>query len=45
MDKFIAKNWFDKKIILLNKMKICFSTNITFNKLLKKSIVINVISL
>ena len=44
-DKFMANNWFGKKIILLNKDKIYLFANATSDKFLKEIIAINVISL
>ncbi len=44
-DKFMANNWFGKKIILLNKKRIYLSINISSNKFLREIIVINVIFL
>lgn len=40
----MADNWFDKKIILVNKKMICPSVNISSNDFLRKTVTINVIS-
>lgn len=42
-DTFMANNWFGEKIILLNKEQICLSTNTSSNKLLRETVVMNVI--
>lgn len=41
-DKFMADNQFGKKIILLNKKKICLSANVSSDKFFKKAVAINV---
>lgn len=42
VDKFMANDCFNKRIILLNKEKICPSANTTFDKFLRKIITIKV---
>ena len=44
MDKFMANNWFSKKIILLKKKKIYPSANVLSNKFFRKTMAINMIS-
>lgn len=43
--KFMANNWFDKKIILLNKKKIYLLANTKSDKFFKNIIAINIMSL
>lgn len=44
-DKFMANERFSEKIVLLNKEKVCLSTNTNTNKFLRKFVSMNVISL
>ncbi len=44
-DKFMANDQFDERIVLFNKIKVCPSANVSTNKILKKIILMNVISL
>lgn len=41
----MANNRFDKKIILLNKEKICLSANVLSNEFLRETVAMNIISL
>ncbi len=41
----MANNQFGERIILLNKKKICLSANAFFNKFLRETLAMNVISL
>lgn len=44
-DKHMANNWFNKKIILINKKKVCLFANVNIAEVFREIILINIILL